>query len=59
MAKHCITKHPNNIALWYDYASSGKQALKQAVDELLERMKPITEAVCRDFPAIIKASICW
>ncbi len=48
MAKHGITLHPNNIALWYDYVSGGNQALKQAVDELLEQKKQLTEKICRD-----------
>jgi diguanylate cyclase len=51
MSSRGITTHPNNLRLWYEYASGANAELKETLDDLLARPVPITEETCRQLYA--------
>jgi len=48
MEKFEVPANPNNIAVWYAYASGKYPDVRQAIDTLIAEKKPFTEEVCAE-----------
>ena len=47
MSKQRVPIAPLNYAVWYEYVSGGNQALKEAIDRMLEAGEAINEKATR------------
>lgn len=48
MAQHKVPTNPNNIAVWYAYASGRYPDLCRAIDEVIADRRPFSEDLCSD-----------
>lgn len=48
MEKFDVPANPNNIAVWYAYASGKYPDVRQTIDTLIAEKKPFTEEVCAE-----------
>jgi diguanylate cyclase len=48
MAQHNVPTNPNNIAVWYAYASGRYPDLCRTIDEVIADKRPFTEDLCAD-----------
>lgn len=48
MEKFDVPANPNNIAVWYAYASGKYPDVRQTIDNLIAEKKPFTEEVCAE-----------
>ena len=48
MAQHNVPTNPNNIAVWYAYASGKFPDVRRTIDELIARNEPFTEELCAE-----------
>lgn len=48
MAQHNVPTNPNNIAVWYAYASGKFPDVRRTIDELIAQNRPFTEELCAE-----------
>jgi diguanylate cyclase len=48
MAQHGVPTNPNNIAVWYAYASGKFPDVRRTIDKVIAQNKPFTEELCAE-----------
>lgn len=48
LAKHKITATPINYSVWYNYVAGNQLALNEAINNIIEHGKPITDDFCME-----------